>query len=158
MARGASKATRSPPFSSDGEELADFFTPLAILPEQLFSSPPEADRGRGERALMRAILEDAVFCFQTYCHATRYPERRLAQEAEEWFRAEDHRWPFSFFNICKTLSLDPDYIRMGLERWRQRVLRLTTLRTKKAHNIANILTEIRLTTARAVIESIKRSG
>lgn len=38
--------------------------PSGLLPEQFFSPPAETPRGQAERALMRAVLEDAVFCFQ----------------------------------------------------------------------------------------------
>jgi len=119
MARRTTTMTRLPLSSSDREELADFLTPFALLPEQFFSSPAEAGRGHGERALMRAVLADAVLCFQTYRDAPRRAQRRLAQEAEEWFWAEDHHWPFSFCNICQALGLDPDYLRLGLKRWQQ---------------------------------------
>lgn len=119
MARTATKVTHLSSFSSDGEELANFFPSVALLPEQFFASSPEAEKGRGERALMRAVLEDAIFCFQTYRDAPRRSERRLAHEAEAWVWAEDYRWPFSFCNICQALGLNPDYIRLGLKRWIQ---------------------------------------
>lgn len=119
MARNVTSATPLSLMADDGEELANLCSPVALLPEQFFASPPEAARGQGERALMWAVLADAVFCVQTYRDAPRRSKRRLAQEAEEWFWAEDHRWPFSFCNICAALGLDPDYIRLGLKRWRQ---------------------------------------
>lgn len=97
----------------------DFFPSVALLPEQFFPAPPEAEKGQRERALMRAVLEDALFCVHTYRDAPRRSQRRLAQEAEAWIWAEDYRWPFSFCNICQALGLDPDYIRLGVKRWRQ---------------------------------------
>lgn len=65
---------------------------------------------------MRAVLEDAVHCFQK----TQGSEAlRLAKDAEQWFFSDEQRWPFSFVNICAVLGLDAEYLRLGLQRWRQ---------------------------------------
>jgi hypothetical protein len=32
--------------------------------------------------------------------------------------AEDFTWVCSFVNICHVHAIDPDYIRIGLKRWR----------------------------------------
>ena len=69
---------------------------------------------------MRAVLEDAIGCFQKQMVSSGRRTQRLAREAEEWFFTDDHHWPFSFVNICAVLGLDPEYIRMGLKRWCQR--------------------------------------
>jgi hypothetical protein len=118
MAQPLMKTTPRFPVFSEEEERADLFSPVTVLPEQFFPPPAEADRGRGERALMRAVLEDALFYSRKYGNAKRPSQRRPAREAEEWFWAEDYSWPFSFLNICAALGLDADYIRMSLKRWR----------------------------------------
>ena len=92
----------------------------AVLPELFFSPPANASPLRGEVALMYAVLEDAVRCFREQFISSGQRTQRLAKEAEEWFFSEDHHWPFSFVNICAVLGLDPSYIRLGLQRWRQR--------------------------------------
>lgn len=92
----------------------------AILPEQFYNPAGRADTAHGEIALMRAVLEDAVGCFQKQSFASGRRAQRLAREAEEWFFSNDHHWPFSFVNICAVLGLDPEYVRLGLKRWRQR--------------------------------------
>lgn len=74
----------------------------------------------GETALRRAILEDALICFQKQTATAGRQVQRLAREAEAWFFADDYSWPFSFVNICAVLKLDPEYIRLGLKRWRER--------------------------------------
>ena len=58
----------------------------------------------GERRLMLAVLEDAVSCFQKYAGATRPRNKRLFQEAEEWFMDEEASWVFSFEAICTVLG------------------------------------------------------
>jgi hypothetical protein len=91
-----------------------------IFPEQFHHSPDVTYKRRGEVALMYAVLDDAITCFQNGSFATARRAQRLAREAEAWFFAEDPAWIFSFVNICAVLGLDPDYIRLGLRRWRQR--------------------------------------
>ena len=90
--------------------------PETVLPEQFHGSSGQIDSSRGELALMRAVLEDAVHCFQRTQGAE---AARLAQEAERWFFTDEQHWPFSFINICAVLGLNADYIRLGLQRWRQ---------------------------------------
>jgi len=91
-----------------------------ILPAQFYGSAAGLDTTRGETALRRAVLEDAIGCFQKQTVNSGRRAQRLAREAEAWLFANDYNWPFSFVNICAVLGLDPEYIRMGLKRWRQR--------------------------------------
>lgn len=86
---------------------------------QLQSSLAETSGASGETALRRAILEDALSCFQKQAAPGGRRVQRLAREAEEWFFTNDYSWPFSFVNVCAALKLDPGYIRLGLKRWRQ---------------------------------------
>lgn len=91
-----------------------------ILPEQFYRPSTERETQSGEVMLRRAVLEDAVHCFQKQFVRKGRRVQRLAREAEEWFAADDVDWPFSFVNTCAALGLDPDYIRLGLKRWRER--------------------------------------
>lgn len=93
------------------------FPPAPMLPEQFYQTATCANVVHGEVALRRAVLEDAIHCFQQQSQKTGRRAQRLAREAEEWLFADDHRWPFSFVNICMVLGLDPDYLRVGLKRW-----------------------------------------
>jgi hypothetical protein len=90
----------------------------AVLPAQ-FYEVPSRDPLRGEAALMRAVLIDAVACLHPPAGTPSPHARRLAHEAQQWFLAEDDRWPFSFVNICAVLRLDPEYLRRGLRGWQQ---------------------------------------
>ncbi|HYV56245.1 MAG TPA: hypothetical protein VE911_01815 [Candidatus Nitrosopolaris sp.] len=68
-----------------------------------------------ERALMLAVLEDAVRCLAGELGPS--GERpTLAAEARAWFMTSDPRWPFSFVNICDALELDADRVRRQLFR------------------------------------------
>ncbi len=92
----------------------------AVLPEQFYTRPTGCEAQSGEAALMRAVFEDAFHCFQKQFVGKGRRVLRLAREAEEWFAADDPRWPFSFVNICAVLGLEPEYIRLGLKQWRER--------------------------------------
>ena len=48
------------PFLYDLGAASQELPPATILPEQFYSSPSAPDTGRGEVALMRAVLEDAL--------------------------------------------------------------------------------------------------
>lgn len=95
------------------------FAPLAVLPEQHWSPPTYASATPGVAALMCAVLEEALTCFQRQFETSGRRVQRLAEEAEAWFFSDNTSWLFSFVNICGVLNLDPEYIRLGLTRWRQ---------------------------------------
>jgi hypothetical protein len=68
-----------------------------------------------ERALMRAVLEDAISCLSGELGPS--GERpKLAAEARAWVATSDLRWLYSFENICDTLGLDADRVRRHLLR------------------------------------------
>jgi hypothetical protein len=94
--------------------------PAAVLPEQFYGPPRGAAHIQSEITLMRAVLDDAINCYQRQFVPSTRPEQRLAREAEEWLFSDDDRWPFSFVNICRALGLEPEYLRRGLKQWRQR--------------------------------------
>lgn len=73
-----------------------------------------------EKRLMFAILIDAVECFQRYQFAAKTRDRRLFQQAEVWIFGDERKWIYCFENICQELQIDPDYLRSGLRRWRDR--------------------------------------
>ncbi len=76
----------------------------------------------GEEALILAVLEDAIHCFQKYLMARNRRGENLFREAEDWILATDVDSPFSFENICETLGLDPSYLREGLMGWKEKKL------------------------------------
>jgi|SRR5581483_6043482 len=87
----------------------------AVLPEQFFGVS-HAHASRPEAALMLAVLEEALTCFQYQFYLRRDKAQRLARDAEAWFFSDEADWPFAFVNICAVLRLDPSYIRRGLRR------------------------------------------
>jgi hypothetical protein len=89
----------------------------AVLPEQMWADPVNTQAGRPEAVLMRAVLEDAIICFQHQFYIPGRRSQRLAREAEAWFFNDDTHWPFAFVNICTVLGFNPEYIRAGLRNW-----------------------------------------
>ena len=98
------------------DSLSDILGPDVILPQQFFDGPRGDSDFSPEKALMLAILEDAIRCFQEYFRTTRARPRMLSRQAERWIRTRDWNWPFSFNNVCDALGIDPDCMRDALLR------------------------------------------
>ncbi len=64
-----------------------------------------------ERALMLAVLEDAVACYAGRLKAPRENPKILRRQAAFWLSCEDWESPFSFNNVCEALALDPTALR-----------------------------------------------
>ena len=73
----------------------------------------------GEKALMLAILENAIEDCQKYVLATDKKGKGLFDAAEQWILETDSPSFFSLNNICEHLELDPDYMRKGFTRWKE---------------------------------------
>jgi len=71
----------------------------------------EAKERTPERALMLAVLEDAVACYAGRLKAPRENPRILRRQAAFWLSCEDWDSPFSFNNVCEALALDPTALR-----------------------------------------------
>jgi len=122
----------------DGEEdslyrnpIAHLEAPDAILPEQIMAGARQDSYISGEKALMLAILEDGIRCFQEHLRNSRSNPRLLATQAETWIRSVDYEWPFSFNNVCEALGIDPDALRSALLRWKQNQRGLSNEERKK---------------------------
>ena len=89
--------------------------PETILPEQFFrpsvALPPE-------KRLMLAVLGAALLDLRRSADARTPRARRLADEVDAWFAADDDGWPCSFLSICHALGLDASAVRTRLARWR----------------------------------------
>jgi hypothetical protein len=88
----------------------------AVLPAQFYSEAVQpAD---GARALMLAVLKEALDCVRLQYLKSGRRVQRLAREAEEWFFTNDLHWLFSFVNICAALNLEPAAVRQQLRQWK----------------------------------------
>lgn len=120
--------------SGTSEQLAS----AVVLPIQFFGARPGFGCGRPEGALMHAVLEDAISCFQKgLLPGKDRRTRRLAKEAEAWLFDDDTSWPFSFLNICAALDIVPGYLRRGLIRWQSQPSTVPVKQTKRrAHSVS----------------------
>jgi len=71
---------------------------------------------------MLAILEDAINSFQDNLLSPSVKGKKFFEEAEEWILDKDGDWIFSFDNICQVLGFNPEYVRHGLLRWKEKEL------------------------------------
>jgi hypothetical protein len=104
------------------EKLATLFQPDVLLPLQYFETIKRKAEAIPEKDLMRAVLEDAVCCFQKYLLVTDGRGRILFKEAERWMFDDDDSEVFSYRNVCDVLGIDGDYLRCGLLRWKEKHL------------------------------------
>ena len=82
-----------------------------ILPEQLLGSSGEGHPMRGVRALMIAVLENAISCMEASRRSRNVKMRLRGAHAECWMRSTDTSYAFTFQSICDALSLDGDMVR-----------------------------------------------
>ena len=107
-------------YESSRRALGQFLSVAAVIPEQFFDAPNGHHWKRPEVQLMRAVLEDALWCLQLQFLSGTSQGRRLAREAEWWFFKDTSDWLFSFVHVCTVLHLEPEYVRRKLRQWRNR--------------------------------------
>ena len=88
--------------------------PSVVVRAQMFGGARWDCDTSGPRALMLAVLEDAVRCIEEGRWQRRFRTRRLAAEAQAWVWCDRADWPFSFVNICEVLGFDVDAMRAHL--------------------------------------------
>jgi len=104
------------------EKLASLFQPDTLLSDQYYAAFLRKTPLEPERKLMLAVLEDAIACFQNFIFARDKKGKLTFRETKEWIFKEHSDRLFSFENICEVLGFDPDYIRQGLMRWKEKEL------------------------------------
>ena len=104
------------------ERLPGLFEPDTLLPVQYFEAMRKKHLLEGEKRLILSVLEDAIECFMKCIDASTSKGQRLFREADEWIAHEDKRWVFSFDNVCDMLDINPEYMRMGLRKWKEKRL------------------------------------
>src|SRR3954470_9217866 len=96
-----------------------------------FSPPPTLSP---EKAMAGSVLRQAAYDLRRFRGATSGVERQLYLDAYDWVTADDFSWPYSFVNICRSLNLAPDVVRLELSAdasagfftyWGQRCARAT---------------------------------
>ncbi len=104
------------------EEGPSIFEPEVMLPRQYNEAFRRKHVLEAEKALMFAVLEDAVESYRRYFKSSSKSGQNRFREAEEWIDRHDKLWLFSFDNVCEALDIDPEYMRRGLHEWKQKQL------------------------------------
>lgn len=105
----------SPAQARQRHSLHDRQSSLTALAEQFFDTQISLASVCPETALMYAVLEDALLCFQEKFVGMPHEQRCRAQEAARWFFSDDQHSPYSFVSICEALRLDAEDIRDKLK-------------------------------------------
>lgn len=88
--------------------------PAILLSAQYHAAERICRQFDGERALMRAVLTDAINCYLRNAGCRDDEQRALFREAREWIEASDGTGPFAFENLCESLGFQPDALRAAL--------------------------------------------
>jgi hypothetical protein len=94
----------------------------AVLPLQFYGARRGAASIEPLRRLMVAMLVDAVRCFQTKFDARQQAKRQEFAEVQSWIFSDEDNGAFSFGAVCEALEIDPEVIRKGLVRWKEKRL------------------------------------
>ena len=74
---------------------------------------------RGEKALMVAVLLDALSIFYKTDGVRDHRKRLEFREVHSWIFADGGDGPFSFENVCGVIGIDADALRDSLKRERR---------------------------------------
>src|SRR5260370_29067299 len=113
------------------ERLPGLFEPDTLLPIQYFEAMRKKHLLEGEKRLILSVLEDAIECFMKCIDSPTSKGQRLFRDADEWISLEDKHWVFSFDNVCDMLDINPEYMRSGLRRWRERRIEMIARRAEE---------------------------
>lgn len=97
-----------------GENLVELMVGDPSLSEQFLSTFRRGEPLEPEKALLMAVLEDAIHQYRKYRRARDRDGQERFREVADWIMADDDRWIFSFRNVCELLSLDPDFVRRSV--------------------------------------------
>jgi len=113
--------------------LHDRRSDVNALPEQFFDTRISLANVCPETALMYAVVEDALLCFQEEFAGSPHEQRCRAQEATRWFFSDDQHSPYSFVSICVGLGLDAEEIRDKLGYLEQDIRGKRYLAKRRSH-------------------------
>jgi hypothetical protein len=89
-------------------------SPDQVLPVQFHEIWQRGGIQTPERELAVSVLAQAAQDIEK-CRVARHGrKRRIYREAYNWVASDDRSWPYSFLNLCDTLSLSPAFLRARL--------------------------------------------
>ena len=102
--------TNDPFVAEDGPIVSPFVREQL---EDLIGGTRNCGVGVPERALMQAMLQDAVLCLMRQA-APANERPQLYAEARAWVESHSRAWVFSFESVCDALGINADYARRRL--------------------------------------------
>lgn len=102
------------------EKILSLLASDVAVQEQYFDTRRRSEYLEPEKALLLAVLQDAIVSYQKYCSARDRVGKERFTEAEQWIMHGGDDWIFSFDNVCELLGLDPHYVRQGIREWKER--------------------------------------
>ena len=108
--------------SSVEDKVISLFEPDTLVSTQYFESFRRKAPIEPEKMLMLAVLEDAINCFQVNVWRRAAKQRNCSMRQRTGLWSDDDDWIFSFVNVCELLQFNPEYVRGGLLRWKEKQL------------------------------------
>jgi hypothetical protein len=93
------------------------FEPDILGPHQYLKNCQRSNPAEPEKALMFAVLAEAVDTYQRFAFSDSPRGRLLFREAKAWLWGEKPDSVFAFRSICEVFGLDPSFLRRGLMKW-----------------------------------------
>ena len=122
-----------------------FMASCVLTPEQYYDGRRSDGAMLPIKQLMRAVLEDALRCWEL-CATARNGTRRIRfTEIEAWIFEGSSDGPFAFTTICETLGIEPGPLRKALCEQRQQQLSGTRSRIRWKRSYMGRSGRIRLT-------------
>ena len=101
-------------------DTAKLFEPDVLVDRQFVDTYRLKLPSEPERALLFAVLSDAIETFRKFAFSKSARDRRLFCQAKEWLWDQEADYFFSCENICELMGLDPCYLRRGLLHWAEK--------------------------------------
>ena len=92
----------------------EVLAPEPALPSQFHDVWYRTRYVPADRALILAVMWQAVADLQKFRFARRRRQQRMYMEAYRWVASDDREWPFSFANLCDALNLSVESLRVEL--------------------------------------------
>lgn len=93
------------------------FEPDILAPHQYLKNCQRTNPAEPEKALMLAVLAEAVDTYQRFAFSESWRGQALFREVEAWFWGKEPDSLFSFLSICEVFGLYPGFLRRGLMQW-----------------------------------------
>jgi hypothetical protein len=93
------------------------YEPDILASQQYLKSYRRAKSAEPEKALMFAVLVQAVETYQRFAFSESPRGQALFHEVKAWFWSEEVDGIFSFRSICDVSGLNPEFLRRGLMQW-----------------------------------------